>query len=788
MRKSLIYLSPSKRRQLSIDSHHDHRSSMGRPFSNLSNKKPSELFSSIEESPQGKTLKEFYRHELLRLDKELDAYEIQLKNSPENRKNSLETYQQYLKNLAMCIKQKDVSLGSRVLRAVIAYGKILKHSENSKETVVHIMQKSKETRDNLTQTHEGVIITEEIYPDTNKEMQFIKSLIEKIDNLRGSKISSRLYELHENLCQLNTEIPTPTETPEPYDKTIGLVDQKFHIFYGLLRHEISKSLRKNNINIVKYDKNIQANVYLDGLVNDPVKEKVLEIINLKSQIEHIEKEQALLKDNLAKTRNLLQTSERKNEEMNLELIQFTNKFRTLEDTLKNAKQKVVYFTDRLALKKKRARNVKNILHEKEKSMIYLSESLKKSNDKNYSLSVTSKISEEKIIQLEAAYKSISGKEFDYSNISSIEIASKYNIYKAIDLEAQSVEIESAKTFENYMKRANTVRAETRTSMNPSPKISPKLLSQKTVAVGDENFTITTSGVTLRPLVREDYVFSPAFSEDNFDTVPNASDNYAQSVALKPKKMPFLNTAVPLTTIIEQSPRPGSEKLMIPCNTGQANFSQATSNWVQEVDNIPISSQDKNISNPVIQRPLNRRIFVDRIRTNIIKENNELNSPGLDYLNSNPKTPLLKSLINEHELLIANSKKNTQEKIINAEENSKVIQCTLLSDPLSPNKRSFKRTFTSPRKKNSESIIIDDQTMENLQDLNSKSGSNIFKDPEEFDLLPTGIQIEIIKSMEGHDSKKCDDECIHLKRALAMRHRERGVPYPIKTLLINSRIE
>ena len=43
-----------------------------------------------------------------------------------------------------------------------------------------------------------------------------------------------------------------------------------------------------------------------------------------------------------------------------------------------------------------------------------------------------------------------------------------------------------------------------------------------------------------------------------------------------------------------------------------------------------------------------------------------------------------------------------------------------------------------------------------------------------------LKLELFKSMEGHDLKRCEGECIHLKRLANIKYRTRGVPYPIKT--------
>lgn len=62
---------------------------------------------------------------------------------------------------------------------------------------------------------------------------------------------------------------------------------------------------------------------------------------------------------------------------------------------------------------------------------------------------------------------------------------------------------------------------------------------------------------------------------------------------------------------------------------------------------------------------------------------------------------------------------------------------------------------------------------------------IFNGEQEINSLSTQLKFELVKSLEGHDEKQCEIECIHLKRALEIKRKSRGVPYPLKTKIIDS---
>lgn len=62
---------------------------------------------------------------------------------------------------------------------------------------------------------------------------------------------------------------------------------------------------------------------------------------------------------------------------------------------------------------------------------------------------------------------------------------------------------------------------------------------------------------------------------------------------------------------------------------------------------------------------------------------------------------------------------------------------------------------------------------------------VFKDEETFDMLPEHTKIEILKSLQGHTSIKCQEMCPHLLRVMRFKWKVRGTPYPIRTILLKS---
>ena len=790
MRNTIVSLSFSKRPKSTGSSRYT-RTSIDRPLSSLTIKESTTFLKQHENPVQitatSKNLKVFHQQEFIRLDKELDSWEIQQKNHPIC-ENSCDIYHIYLKNLAFCVKQRDPPLSFRILRGVLGCEKFFKSIEESKEVSIQASYSLKPTRENLTQTHEGVFSSEETYPDTDKDMLFIKNLVKKIEKLRGEKITHKLFELHENLCHIPTDIPTPTVTPEPCDVSLGVIDRKFNIFLKILRNEISKSLRKNNINVLKHDKNSQTAPQSEGIFGDPVKEKVFEIISLKNQIEHMDKEMTLLKENLSKTRNLLQASERKVEESSLELIQITNKYRTSEDFLKNAKPKLILLTDKLARKKLKLKKLKKYIHDREKQYDFYAESLTHAKERTYALDVGYKTLEEKLQQISEAWKNANGQEFSFNNsMPPVEMPSKYSIYKTFESESISTpEVEVAKPSFPFRRRANSMRPEVVSERKYSPKTSPKMPGR---GLTSEDFS-EVPGNCVKSLIREEFTFAVNTSEEEYGKFLSPQIQQKQT---KPKLLSFPTRSIPLTTIIEQSPLPDKNfsSNTLATNSNPANFSdfskKITENSLPDesslLPKIPSIDALPELHLSDNTKSLHKRFAVDKIRTTLLKDSTELNSPSFDIYAAEAKTPLLKSLISEQEMIFGTSKK-PPDRYLNALENSKEVQCVLLGDPV----RSDKRRSTGYKKKSPTEVIRDEQLSDSLKTLSAETGTALFKDQDEVDALPPSIQVEIIRCFEGHDSRRCEDCCVHLKRALAVKSRYRGVPYPIKTLLITPHLE
>ena len=762
----------------------------------------------------------FNQQELTRLDLTLDSWEITQQNSSQVH---LESLPNFLKDFSICLRsKKDFQNSNRLLRLALVFEKSLKtcKTPNSQPLVLHA--KSKLTRENFTQTLNG--ITEELveYNDTSKDIQFIKGLIGKFDKLRGMKIMGRLVDLHKSLSKIDNELPSPIETPEPFEDNLRSHNHQLSIFVKVLKQEIRNVLSKNNVEVLKVEKSVQVNVE-NRFMEDSLKEKAQDLVNVKSQLEHKDKELEVLKENLNRCRGSLALVERKSESVSLELIQVTNKFRSVEDELKSTKTKLSHLIEYSGAKKERRRKVKRLLKLREKEVFGSMESIKGLKESLHGLMIEGKVKEEKLAQIEEAWARLKGEEFEYKGVNTIEISSKYGIFKPVEDDCLSPdEVVSIQNSDQGCRRSSTLRSEGKQLGILSYKASPMSNHEKggefiegsdVISLASEEFVVSPRSETELPLrvrknsesLYENRLKPPDNQYIKQDTWSKHTENYlkgqkAFEVSQERTENLQENPQNPRTSF--EHPARRRESVQIPAKVQQKrrlsaitveNLSNSLSTIIENspIGDIPIETFAKfaefpsKIQGPSLQTSdqsshQHRRKGFEELSLNL----NKVQDSQIDQLDSLPRTPLLQCLINEKDSIYRTyPNRVVYEKQSKAELKHQETQCTLLMD--SPTKIQVKSPTNKKRRANVLSKELDDATLENLKKLSQESG--LSKEFDEIDALPPAIQVEIIKCFEGHDSKRCEKFCIHLKRALAVRYKERGVPYPIKTVFFNSQI-
>lgn len=820
MKKTLLIIRNSKSRQQSAHGPRSKHKLNARASSNLSAQDllDDQGCPNYTEISQ-KSLNSFFDSELVRFDKYLDSFEISQQN---HSTSSLSLFSGILQHFYLSTKVRDNEISSRLIRVSLIFDKYFKLNHEIKQSQVVYLNKPKETRENFSQTLTGSAEEEIIYPDTSKEILFIKSLIEKFDKLKSGKIKTKLVDLHENLTRIDFELPSPSDSPEPYDLNISTQTQQLSTFIKVLRSEIKTVLSKNNIAIVKLNKGVQFNSESKSH-EEAMKEKILETVNLRNQINHRDKEIELLKENLNKCRINLMNSERKIDSLNLELIQVTNRFRNSEDQLKSAKQRINYIMQVIAVKNEKKKNVKRLLRAKEKEFNKVLENLKKFKEQSYNLTVNLKVAEEKLEQIQESWIKSQGEGFQYKNVNTFEIASKYSLFKPVETECLSPEdIITIKNTDQNFNRGNTLKQDLKLQNISSNKESPRsnrprkyswdinenFQSKSPVSnndsnhsspeVSDDSSSDTNSLTQNLQIPRESLSNSKQDIQLSTDKKKNHSEkNTTHNTNKKSQQNSKVSSKNKRSSIVYSNPDSHKRRLS---SIAVENFSNSLSTIIENspMPSIPIDSfadLSKSYENKEMMNDSSKTPADSSPSKKIIRKGYEMLTVSLakelkdSYLNrdsieSVPRTPLLQCLMNEKEMMYKVTKNTVKnEKVVKTETKSQAIQCTLIGDQIS---RKGSRSPVKNKRTILASHELDSSTLENLKKLGQESG--MLKENDDIDSLPPAIQVEIIKCFEGHDSKRCETFCIHLKRALAIRGRDRGIPYPLKTILFNSQID
>lgn len=706
----------------------------------------------------------YYQQELAKVNQELDSFEI-AKIHKATLKESFCGYLKYLEGLSLALKGKDTLTSNCLIRAIVGLRKYVKMVPVVKEEKIKEPQMIlKSTRENLTQTYEAET-KEDPDPYTN-EILYIKNIVAKAGKLRSGKIMQKLVDLHEDLSKLYTDLPTPTETPEPAEINIGSMGQKLGITLKLIKTEINENLNKIKINTKKESKSTQVETNRSSNFIDPVKEKENEILNLKRSLEHYIQKNKEISESLAKFKAYSSEIETKHNEVKIELIQTKNKLQLAEDTVKSCKLKINQVVDKHLSKSRKLQETRQELSNVKQESVLAHQSLKQLKSELVNMTVINKLTEEKLVQIDSAWSHSMGSKFVFEKVSSIEVAKKYNIYNSED------------SFDENVKSPRLIKRNHFVSSPRLPGRSPTDRSLK------DDSRMSQTG-TIKPLVLRDLKFV-AHIEQSPQTIPQIPliieaplfkhDTGLHNDYLNPKDTKDSKDGIDLNEHFRHKTLPVIIESQPGNNDKISKFTEALNFFESSHEN----SKEEVLFKPQRQTPRFHSRKPSNIRTNLIRETNELSSssgPG-SPTTTRPRA-IVTSLVYENEI-IHNKAKVETDKLKNVEENSKAVQCILPEVPEPKIKTRFTRADTLKVKQKPDPDAFDEETLENLRNMCEKYGL------EGFESFPSNLKLELFKSMEGHDLKRCEGECIHLKRLANIKYRTRGVPYPIKTSTLTTK--
>ena len=392
-------------------------------------------------------------------------------------------------------------------------------------------------------------------------------------------------------------------------------------------------------------------------------------------------------------------------------------------------------------------------------------------------------------------------------MSSIDIARKYNLYKSNDEAIAEIE-DIQKLHKNYFSRRSSMAV-------PSPRNTPRYSIIKGQTIDDDNArnSFHQNFHVLKPLVLKEF----SLKDDSIKTTEEDIEKYEIiNQDIQKIDSPEIGNEnnigrehQSLSIISEHSSVSGFETENITKNQRFADFeglnlsenknkskndstfanfeglmhkeNKEKSRNDQLSSNINIPETEKSLNsigcNTEKYRSLDRHRPSQRIITNLLKESNDLSSPSSSLSPLIKARPIISALIIEQDILHSKSRIEI-DKQKNVEENSKETQYEFKQEPIR-RKSTRAGTMNTPHQF-VDLDVFDEETLESFRKLCEQAGLQSTNRLEvELDNLPQHLKLELLKSFEGHDTKKCGNECIHLKRALNVRIKAKGIPYPIK---------
>lgn len=314
----------------------------------------------------------FYTNELKRLDEQLDSYEIEIEaykftNKPKGCINlkECETYLWYLEGLSLCVKQKDSKLGNCVLRGLMGHKKAFKNlTEDLKfedsQDIQKILYKDSysQTLDNRSQDL------------SSPDLDSLKVLGDKLKNLKLSRITNKLCDLYDSLCQMHTDVPSPTETPEVYTFDVKEAAKSLEADVQSLRNTLTMKMTKKKMVKTLISKDTQTDKQIEEkkVIETILQEKELEAFQYKHKYELALEEINHLKENLLNRKTFI-TEERKYVDNSKEIFDLKFKINGLEEENRELHAKSQFLIEKLAQKKIKIAELKRELQSYKNKMI-----------------------------------------------------------------------------------------------------------------------------------------------------------------------------------------------------------------------------------------------------------------------------------------------------------------------------------------------------------------------------------------------------------------------------------
>ena len=369
--------------------------------------------------------------ELVRLEHDLEFGEMRMSRASDY--EQFEVYRNHFDSLTKVLKLKDEKLSRLLGKISLGYERLfLKLKDLPK---IEIKTVEKQVR--LKIESQDISLQTDISPVQTQDLEYdnIRSLPLALNKIKLSRISNHLEQLYDNLAQMQTEIPTPTSSPElePFENADP--NRYLNLKMTIMRENITKILKNPELAIKKLaiDKSVQVSIEAKGSLMNVLelmnKEKELDIFKLRSQNSINLSQKSKLEEAVLRGNNLSMHLENKINECEGELSQFkkdnlalAHKNQELVDKVQRLNEIIEKMTKDLKESKRFGKNLKNLLMKKQKM-------LQSALDQLFNSQVMLKVAEKKLRNIEKGYLDKTGQEFKYKDINIIEITNKAGLQR-----------------------------------------------------------------------------------------------------------------------------------------------------------------------------------------------------------------------------------------------------------------------------------------------------------------------------------------------------------------------
>ena len=355
-----------------------HKSSPKRTESTFNIKDGIEILESLEFSKFSKhnkiNIDSYVSKEISKLEKELDTSEINMYGATINCEQEFRIYKLFLEKVSMLAGKKDSKLGNILIRGLTGCEKAFKKLNIQ---IRAEMPKKPDKQNNLKKeafTQTIFIEQPEILPENSNSLEIdaFKSLSGAFKNIKVSRISNQLVNLYNSLNEINTDIPSPSESPELEMPEFKLSPKTAKVQLTFIRQNIGKILKGTEVKKLGIPKEVQTDfdrkrktlVALENM-NE---EKELDIFKLRSKFSSLKHQKEKLEESLLRSNNMCSEFERKIAANDMELTHLRHDNSGLLEKVKEYEENAQKYQSEIDEADKKIEYFKEIIRKLKQSM------------------------------------------------------------------------------------------------------------------------------------------------------------------------------------------------------------------------------------------------------------------------------------------------------------------------------------------------------------------------------------------------------------------------------------